>query len=119
MRGFLTNLLVTALGLWAAAYFFDGVDFASTGALIAATLVLGMVNAIVRPIVVILTIPITVLTFGIFLLIINGAMIAFVAWIVPGFDLATLTDGIVAWIVVALTNWLADQFQQKKPRKKR
>ena len=71
MRGFLIRAVVVALGLWLASQIVPGVEIRSTGSLIAAALLLGVVNAFVRPILVILTLPITLLTLGLFLLVIS------------------------------------------------
>jgi len=85
MRGFLIRAAVVALGLWLASQIVPGVEIRSTGSLIAAALLLGIVNAFVRPILVILTLPITLLTLGLFLLVINGLMIELVSHFLTGF----------------------------------
>ena len=82
------------------------VAFNSTGTLIAAALLLGVVNAFVRPIIIILTLPITLLTLGLFLLVINALMIMLVAWLVPGFLVAGFWSAVFAAIVVSLTSWV-------------
>ena len=76
MRGFLVRLLITALGLWVADQLLPGITFFSTGALIVSALLLGFVNALVRPILIILTLPLTILTLGLFILIVNGISLA-------------------------------------------
>ena len=76
------------------------------GTLIAAALLLGVVNAFVRPIIIILTLPITLLTLGLFLLVINALMIMLVAWLVPGFLVAGFWSAVFAAIVVSLTSWV-------------
>ena len=78
----------------------------STETLIAAALLLGIVNAFVRPIMVILTLPITLLTLGLFLLVINALMILLVAYFLPGFLVAGFWPAIGAAIVVSLTSWV-------------
>jgi putative membrane protein len=88
MTGFILRALIAALGLWLATEWVDGVTIDSAGTLIIAGLLLGIVNAIVRPLAVILTFPITLVTLGLFLLIVNAAMVALVAWFLPGFNLA-------------------------------
>jgi putative membrane protein len=82
------------------------VDFNTTGTLIAAALLLGVVNAFVRPIIIILTLPITLLTLGLFLLVINALMIMLVAWFLPGFLVAGFWSAVFAAIVVSLTSWI-------------
>jgi putative membrane protein len=104
MIGFLIRAAVVALGLWVASSIVPGVAFASTGTLIWAALALGVVNALVRPIMVVLTFPITVLTLGLFLLVINGLMIQLVAHFLKGFQVDGLWPAILTSIVVSLTS---------------
>jgi putative membrane protein len=106
MEGFLIRAVVVGIGLWLASKIVPGVDFNSTGTLVAAALLLGIVNAFVRPVIVILTLPITLLTLGLFLLVINALMILLVAWLLPGFLVAGFWSAIFAAIVVSLTSWV-------------
>jgi putative membrane protein len=110
MRGFLIRAAVVALGLWLASQIVPGVEIRSTGALIAAALLLGVVNAVVRPILVILTFPITLLTLGLFLLVINGLMIELVSHFLDGFVVVGLWPAILCAIVVSITSWLMSGF---------
>ena len=106
MEGFLIRAVVVGIGLWLASRIVSGIGFDSNGTLIAAALLLGIVNAFVRPIIVILTLPITLLTLGIFLLVINALMIELVAYFLPGFIVAGFWSAIFAAIVVSLTSWV-------------
>jgi putative membrane protein len=110
MRGFLIRAVVVAIGLWLASQIVPGVEIRSTGSLIAAALLLGVVNAIVRPILVILTFPITLLTLGLFLLVINGLMIELVSHFLAGFVVVGLWPAILSAIVVGVTSWLMSGF---------
>ncbi len=110
MRGFLFRLVITALGLWLAATIVPGVQLKGWGALLAAALVLGIVNAVIRPVILVLTLPLTVLTLGLFILVVNGISLYLVAWLVPGFSLSGLGSAILGSIVVGLTGWLASTF---------
>lgn len=110
MRGFLLRLLVTALGLWVADQLLPGIGFTSTGALIVSALLLGFVNALVRPILIVLTFPLTILTLGLFILIVNGISLALVAWLVPGFQIAGLWSATWGAIIVGLTSWVSSHF---------
>ena len=110
MRGFFFRLLITALGLWAAAAIVPGVMIRGAGTLVLAALVLGFVNAVIRPLILLLTLPLTLVTLGLFILVVNGLSLALVAWIVPGFGLSGLGPAILASIVVGLTGWLASTF---------
>jgi putative membrane protein len=106
MEGFLIRALLVAIGLWLASKIVPGIDFNSTATLIAAALLLGAVNAFVRPIIIILTLPITLLTLGLFLLVINALMIMLVAWFLPGFLVAGFWSAVFAAIIVSLTSWI-------------
>jgi putative membrane protein len=106
MEGFLIRAVVVGIGLWLASKIVSGIGFDSNRTLIAAALLLGIVNAFVRPIVVILTLPITLLTLGIFLLVINALMIELVAYFLPGFIVAGFWSAIFAALVVSLTSWV-------------
>lgn len=110
MIRFIVQALVTMAGLWLSAQVVPGVDFTSTGSLIAAAIILGVVNAIVRPIMVVLTFPITVLTLGLFLLVVNAAMIGLTAMFLDGFVVDGLWAGIGAAIVTGVVSWLAGAF---------
>jgi putative membrane protein len=110
MRGFLVRLLITALGLWIADQLLPGIWFTGTGALIVSALVLGFVNALVRPILFILTLPLTIVTLGLFILIVNGISLGLVAWLVPGFHVAGLWSATGGAIIVSLTSWVASHF---------
>jgi len=107
VRGFLVRLLISACGLWLASKLSSGVRFDDGGTLVAAALLLGVVNAFVRPVAILLTLPFTILTLGLFLLVVNGAMVSLVAWMLPGFHLAGLGAAILAAIVVGITGWIA------------
>lgn len=107
MLRFFIQAVVTALGLWLSAKVVPGVDFTSTGSLLAAAVILGLVNAIVRPIMVILTLPLTIVTLGLFLLVVNAAMIGLTAWFLGGFSVNGLWAGIGAAIVTGVVSWLA------------
>ena len=110
MRGFLTRLVITALGLWAAKTIVPGVVILGWGNLIVAALLLGMVNAFVRPILFVLTLPITIVTLGLFLLILNGLSLALVAWLMPGVAVSTIWAATLGALVVTFTSWFANAF---------
>jgi putative membrane protein len=106
MTGFLIRAVVVGIGLWLASQIVPGIEFRSTESLVAAALLLGIINAFVRPILVILTFPITLLTLGLFLLVINGLMIELVGYFLKGFVVTGLWPAILASIVVSLTSWV-------------
>ncbi len=110
MSRFLIHWLVVAIALWAAAWILPGVGIASWPALLVAALVLGFVNAIVRPILVLLTLPITVLTLGLFYLVVNGAAFALAALVVPGFEVGGCGWAILGALVVSVLSWFIGLF---------
>jgi len=107
VRGFLLRMAIAAIGLWIASAIVPGMRIVGTGTLIAAALLLGLVNATVRPVLLILTLPITVLTLGLFLFVVNAAMLGLVAWMLDGFALSGFLPALLGSIVVSLTGWLA------------
>jgi putative membrane protein len=110
MLRFIIQFLVTAFALWLAAQLVPGVAFTSTGSLVAAAILLGIANAVVRPILTVLTFPLTVITFGLFLLVVNAAVIGLVASLLGGFVVDGLGAGIGAAIVTGLVSWIAGWF---------
>lgn len=110
MIGFLLRLLVVAFGLWLAAELVPGIEVNGVWTLLGAALLLGIVNAVVRPLLVILTLPLTVLTLGLFLLVVNAAMLGLVAWMFDNFSIAGFGPALLGSIVVSLVGWLASYF---------
>jgi putative membrane protein len=104
MIGFLLRAAVVALGLWLATLWVKGVTIDSASTLILAGILLGIVNSVVRPIAILLTLPMTILTLGLFLPVINAAMLALVAWILPGMRLAGFWPAFWSAILVSLTS---------------
>ena len=95
---------IMSFSLWLASRVFAGLKFTSGGALILSALLLGFVNAIVRPLVVFLTLPLTLVTFGLFLLVINALMILLVARIVSGFKVSGFWTAFFAGIFISIVN---------------
>jgi putative membrane protein len=104
--GFLIRALIAAVGLWLATRWVAGITVDDGGTLLLAGLLLGLVNAIVRPIAVVLTFPITILTLGIFLLVINAAMLGLVAALLPGLHIASFGAALLGAIIVSITGWI-------------
>lgn len=96
---------LNTLGLWAADYVFDDMRFDSVGALWVSGLLLGLVNAIVRPVLIVLTLPLTVFTLGLFLLVINALMVLLVATMVSGFHLADFWTGLFVALFLSVFGW--------------
>jgi putative membrane protein len=97
---------VNTLSLWIADELFDGIAFASTETLVLSGLVLGIVNTLLKPILVILTLPITVITLGLFLLVINGLTLLLVAKLVDGFQLDGFGTAIGIALAVSVISYL-------------
>jgi putative membrane protein len=107
MTGFLLRALITAIGLWIATRWVSGIQIDDAGTLILAGALLGIMNAIVRPIAILLTLPITILTLGFFLLVVNAGMVALVASLLPGFHIpggfwSAFGTALIVWI----TGWI-------------
>jgi putative membrane protein len=110
MSGFWVRFFITACGLLLAAWLLDGIHFSGLLSLLFAALVLGVVNAIVRPVIMLLTLPITVITLGLFLLVLNGAMLGLAALFVPGFVIYGFWTAVFGALIVSLTGMVANWF---------
>ncbi|MGJ7492595.1 phage holin family protein [Variovorax sp. ZT4R33] len=99
---FLVHWAIIALSLWIASHLFRGLTFDSTGALVVSALLLGLANAVVKPLLIVLTLPLTLLTFGLFLLVINALMILLVSALVRGFKVSGFWTAFFASIFISL-----------------
>jgi putative membrane protein len=104
--GFLVHTLVVAVSVWVATRVVSGVFAENLFSLAIMAVVLGLVNAIIRPILLVLTLPLTVLTLGLFYFVVNGIAFNMAAALVPGFHVANLWTGILAALVVSVVSWL-------------
>jgi putative membrane protein len=110
MNGFLVRLLITAASLWLAALVVPGMDLEGIGTVLGAALILGIVNAFIRPVVVLLTLPLTVLTLGLFLLVVNAMMLGLVSWLFAGFHLGGFWSALFGALMVSFFGWAANAF---------
>lgn len=110
MRRFLIHWLIIALALWVTAYILPGVNIDSTQALAIAAIVLGLVNALVRPILTILTLPITILTLGLFYFLVNGFTFLLVTKMVPGFGVSSYWWAVLGALVVSVISSFVGSF---------
>src|SRR5688572_31834880 len=111
MAGFLLRGLIAALGLWAATAMLDGIRIDTATTLILAGLLLGIVNAIVRPFALLLSLPALLITLGLFLLVINAAMLGLVALFLPGFTIpGGFWSAVGAAIIVSVVSWIGSWF---------
>ena len=113
MAAFLIHTVVLAVALWVTANVVSGVTVTSWQALALAALVPGAVNAVIRPILVILTLPITVLTLGLFYLVVNGMAFGLAAALVPGFQIASWTAAILGALLTSVLSWFIGIFVRR------
>jgi putative membrane protein len=104
---FLLRAVIAALGLWLASRWVSGIVITDYMQLALAAVLLGVANAVVKPVLVILTLPITILTLGLFLLVVNAALLALVALVLPGFSIATFWAAVLGAIIVSVTSIIA------------
>lgn len=117
MNRFLRRLLITTLSLGVSAKLVAGIHIDSILTLVISAFMLNVVVTFIRPVITIFTLPFTVLTFGIFLLIVNGVTLAITAWFMPGFTIDSFGAAVVGWIVLSLTGMVASKFIDKKEKK--
>ena len=110
MLGFLIRAALVALGLWLATAWVQGVSIDTPATLILAGILLGVVNSIIRPIAILLTLPMTILTLGLFLLVINAGMVALVAWMLPGMHVTSFGAAFWTSILVSLVSFVGSWF---------
>jgi putative membrane protein len=110
MPGFLIRLAINMLGLLLASQVLAGIQISGFGTFLAAAALLGVVNSLVRPIVILLTLPFTILTLGLFLLVINSAMLGIVASLLEEFRIASWGAAFVGALIVGLTSWVSSWY---------
>ena len=102
LTGFFIQWGITALSLWVASHVFSGIRFSGTSSLIVSALLLGFANAVLRPLLIVLTLPLTLLTLGFFLLVINALMLLLVAKLVSGFKISGFWTAFFASLFISL-----------------
>jgi len=110
MQGILLRTLITMLGLYLASLLVPGVQIAGTGSFILAAVLLGLVNAFVRPIAFVLTLPITIITLGLFLLVLNAAMFGLVAAMLDNFVVSGFWSALFGALIVGITSTVASWY---------
>ncbi|MBW1843210.1 MAG: phage holin family protein [Deltaproteobacteria bacterium] len=110
MPGFWARFLVIAVGLLIASGVLPGIELVGFPALFFAALVLGCVNAVIRPVVVLMTIPFTIVTLGLFLFVVNAAMLGLTAFLVPGFFVAGFWSALLGSVIVSITGMFASWY---------
>ena len=117
--GVLLRMALVGLGLYIASRLVPGVSFDDTRTLILAALVLAVVNGVIRPIVILLTLPFTIITLGLFIFLINAALFYGVSLALPGFHLADFASALLGSIVVSLTSGIGTAFIGRQGRVER
>ena len=103
---FLLRLLLNGAAVFLAAQLIPGIGVAGPGAAIVAGIVLGLVNAIVRPVLILLTLPVTLVTLGLFIFVVNAICLALAAWFVPGFTISGFIPAFLGALVITIISWL-------------
>ena len=110
LRPFLLHWGITSMALWVASHVFRGVRFEGLSSLLVSALLLGLANAIVKPLLIVLTLPLTFITFGLFLLVINALMILLVSALVKGFQVSSFWTAFFASIFVSVISFVLEVF---------
>ena len=113
------RLLLNALAVVLAAYLLPGVDVDDYGTALLVALILAIVNVIVKPILVVLTIPITIMTLGLFLLVINALLILFVDNLISGFEVRGFWWALLFSVILSVFNSLFNDLAGREKRERR
>jgi putative membrane protein len=116
---FLLKLLVTSLAVFFSAYILNGVYLEGFPTAILVALLMGFLNAFLKPILIILTIPITLVTFGLFLLVINAVIILLADYALTGFTVDSFFTAVVFSIIVSVITWILEAIANPKSNKER
>ena len=108
--GFLIRMLANALAILAAAYILPGIEVSGGLAVLAAGLVLALINAIVRPVLIFLTLPFTLVTLGLFLFALNAFCLWLTSWLVTGFEVQGFWPAVFGAMLVSVVSWLVNGF---------
>jgi putative membrane protein len=114
---FLLRLLLNGVAVFLAAQLIPGIGVASPGAALVAGIVLGLVNAVIRPVLILLTLPATVLTLGLFIFVVNAICLALAAWFVPGFTISGFWAALFGALVISVISWLLSVILIDKDRR--
>ena len=97
---------LNVLVLWVASELFSSIQFSSTSTMLVSGLLFGVAHAVLKPILIVLTLPVTVLTLGLFLIVINALILLFVAWIVPGFHVAGFWQAVLVALFISVFSFI-------------
>jgi len=110
MKEFLLRWFVTTLSVLGATWVIPGLHCDSTGALLGAALLLGIINALVRPVLLLLSLPFIIVTMGFFILVVNALLIIFVSKVIPGFHVEGFWTALFSGIVIGIISWILSSF---------
>ena len=110
MKEFLLRWFVTTLSVLGATWLIPGISYDTMGTLLGAALLLGIFNALVRPVLLLLSLPFIIVTMGFFILVVNALLILFVSKVIPGFHVAGFWTALFAGIVIGLISWVLSSF---------
>jgi putative membrane protein len=117
--GIVLRLAINAAALWVANVLFDGVHIHGWAAYVIGALVLGLANAILKPVLTVLTLPLIILTLGVFYLVINIAMVALAEWIAPNFSIDGFWSYVGIVVVIWAVNWVGHRVLEDVPSRSR
>lgn len=106
LGGLLLSWVASAFSVWITAELLAGVEVDSFGRALVVAVVLGLLNALVRPLLILLTLPVTVITLGLFLVVINGAVLGLAAWLLDGFSIANFWWALAAAVLLSIVSGL-------------
>ena len=114
MKKIFIKFISTIAALRVAEYLLSGVKVDGIESFATAAIVLGIVNTFVKPLIILFTLPITLLSLGTFIFIINGIMILLTSYLVPGFEISSFGDGLICAIIIFVVNFVADMLFKKE-----
>jgi len=110
MRGVLLRWLILTAAVLAASWLLDGIRVSGIFPAILAAALLGIFNAVLRPLLILLTLPLTILTLGLFTFVINALLLLLVSAVIPGFDVLGFWTAVVGALIIGVTSWLINRF---------
>jgi putative membrane protein len=113
---FILRLVVNAVAVFLAANLVPGIHVSTPGTALLAGLILGFVNALIKPVLFVLTLPFTILTLGLFIFVVNAVCLALVAWLVPGFTISGFGAALLGAIVISAVSWLLHAIVDERRR---
>lgn len=108
------RLLINIFALYVVAYLVPGFTFTEPTAIVVASVVIGVINTFIRPILQLIALPITLVTFGIFALVINVFLLMLASWVVPGFDIDGFLTAFIASVLLSLVSWFLNKLTKDK-----